>query len=439
MTQRQLVTEKMRQDWAPVLDNKDEYKSKALSRRDIMTRLLENQSQWCNENRRFLGEAAAPGNSTGAVATWSPVLISMVKRSTPNLIALDFMGTQPLGTPDGLIFAMRARYNNQTGDEAFYQDIKSGHSGDGTVDAGDPSGFTKALVDQFTGGTSGADPAYGKGMTTAEMETLGTTGGKVWGKMAVTVEKQSVSAKGRGLYADYSHELRQDMAAVHGEDVDAILSDMLVNEIQAEMNREFIRTLNVSSKLGFGGAGIFDLMTDTDGRWLVERLKGLMFRIELEANAIAIDTRRGKGNRLLCSANVASALAMAGMLDFTPAMAANAGLDVDATGQTFAGVLANGMKVFIDPYAVLDYINIVYKGESELDAGIFYAPYTPLEMYRGLGEDSMNPRLAFKTRYGVVANPFYAQKADGTKPTGLGLGQGENGYGRKLLIKGITA
>lgn len=434
----QLVTESMRANWKQTLDEKDGYKVKALSRRDIMTRLLENQSNWNKTNRQII-EAAAPGNSTGAVATWSPVLISMVKRTTPNLVSLDFMGTQPLGTPDGLIFAMRARYDSQTGSEAFYQEIKSGFSGDGVADAGDPSGFTKAVIDQYTGGATGADPAFGHGMPTSDMEILGTTGGKAWGKMAVTVEKQSVTAKGRGLYADYSHELRQDMAAVHGEDVDAILSDMLVNEIQAEMNREFIRTMNVAAKMGFGGKGIFDLAADTDGRWLLERLKGLMFRIELEANAIAIDTRRGKGNRLLCSANVASALAMAGMLDFTPALAENAGLEVDATGQTFAGVLANGMKVFIDPYAVLDYITVGYKGATELDAGIFYAPYTPLEMYRGLGEDSMNPRLAFKTRYGITANPMYAQNADGTKPAGGGLGQGENGYFRKLLIKGITA
>lgn len=432
----QLVTEAMRQTWAPAIDANRQDKPGALSRRDLLTRLMENQNTWIQNNKAII-EAAAPGNATGAaVATWSPVLISMVKRTVPNLVAVDFFGTQPLATPDGLIFAMRARYGAQNGDEAFHQNVKSGHSGDGTADAGDPSGFAKTVIDAFSGGTTGVDPAFGKGMTTAALQNLGSTG--TWAKMGVSIEKTNVSAQGRGLYADYSHELRQDMQAVHGEDVDSILSDMLVTEIQSEMNREFIRTMNVAAKLGFNGKGYFKLDTDTDGRWLLERLKGLMFRIEMEANAVAKDTRRGKANRLLASANVASALAMAGMLDFTPALAANAGLEVDVTGQTFAGVLANGMRVYIDPYSTLDYINVVYKGESELDAGIFYAPYTPLEMYRTVSEDGFQPRIAFKTRYGVVANPFYAQNADGSVPTGKGLGQAENGYMRKLLIGGIV-
>ncbi len=434
----QLVTEAMRNKWKPVLEQ-EVSENKAMSRADITTRLLENQENWINNNRAVI-EAAAPGNATGsAVATWSPVLIKMVKRSTPNLIAMDFFGVQPLSLPDGLIFAMRARYDSQTGTEAFYDTIKTGQSGDGTADAGDVSGFPKAVVDAYTGGTSGVAPAFGKGMATSALETLGSTG--TWSKMGVSIEKQSVTAMGRGLYADYSHELRQDMQAVHGEDVDAILSDMLVTEIQAEMNREFIRTMNLAAKNGFTSGttpGLFDLSTNTDGRWLLERLKGLMFRIELEANAIAKDTRRGKGNRLLCSANVASALAMSGMLDFTPALAANAGLEVDTTGQTFAGVLANGMRVYIDPYSGIDYINVVYKGDNQMDAGIYFAPYTPLEMYRTVGEDSFQPRIAFKTRYGIVANPFYAQSAAGVPATGKGLGQGENGYMRKLAIKGIA-
>lgn len=434
----QLVTEQMRQKWAPVIESEGA-EQRALSKQDIVTRLMENQENWIKNNAALI-EAAAPGNVQGsAVATWSPVLIKMVKRTVPNLIAMDFFGTQPLATPDGLIFAMRARYGAQNGNEAFYNEVKSGHSGDATADAGDVSGFTKAIVDSFTGGTDGVAPAFGKGMTTAAMETLGSSGGTAWAKMGVSIEKQSVTAQGRGLYADYSHELRQDMQAVHGEDVDAILSDMLVTEIQSEMNREFIRTMNLAAKVGFGGTGIFDITANTDGRWLLERLKGLMFRIELEANAIAKDTRRGKGNRLLCSANVASALAMAGMLDFTPALAANAGLEVDVTGQTFAGVLANGMRVYIDPYSQLDYVNVAYKGASELDAGIYFAPYTPLEMYRTVGEDNFQPRIAFKTRYGVVANPFYAQNADGSAIAGKGLGQSENGYFRKMLIKGIVA
>lgn len=444
-----LVTEAMRNKWKPTIDKKLSEDRKALSREDIITRLMENQETWIRNNGSIM-EAAAPGNATGsAIATWSPVLIKMVKRTVPNLIAMDFFGTQPLATPDGLIFAMRARYNGQanTNPEAFYQTIQSGFSGNGTADAGDPSGlpqnlFNSAAPTSGTGkNTPAANPAFGKGMSTATMETLGATGGQAWAKMGVSIEKQTVTAVGRGLYADYSHELRQDMMAVHGEDVDSILSDMLITEIQAEMNREFVRTMNVAGKLGAQGGtavpGVFNLTADSDGRWFLERLKSLMYRIEVEANAIALDTRRGKGNRLLCSPNVASALAMSGMLDFSPALAANLGLEVDATGQTFAGVLANGMRVYIDPYSTLDYINVAYKGPTELDAGIFYSPYTPLEMYRTVGEDTFQPRIGFKTRYATSANPFYAQAANGTPATGLGLGQGENGYFRKFAVVGV--
>lgn len=434
----QLVTESMRAKWAPVLEATDD-KPKALSRSDIVTRLMENQETWINNNKQLI-EAAVPGNTASGVSTWSPVLIKMVKRTVPNLIAMDFFGTQPLSTPDGLIFAMRARYGTQTGNEAFYQSIKTGHSGDGTADAG-ADGFPKALVDTYNGNTAGVAPAWGKGVSTATLEQLGASGGSAWSKMAVSIEKQSVTAQGRGLYADYSNELRQDMLAVHGEDVDSILSDMLVTEIQSEMNREFVATMNNAAKIGCVGTtqpGIFSLTADADGRWFLERLKGLIFRIELEANAVAKDTRRGKANRLLCSANVASALAMAGMLDYTPALASQAGLDVDVTGQTFAGVLANGMRVYIDPYSTMDYINAAYKGPTELDAGIFFAPYTPLEMYRTVGEDTFQPRIAFKTRYGLVSNPFYAQDAAGVAAAGKGLGAAENGYFRKFLVKGIA-
>lgn len=450
----QLVTEQMRDKWSPVLESAAT-EHKALSKKDIMVRLLENQQDWISKNANLI-EAAAPGNAmggsnsssaagAGGIATWAPVLIKMAKRTTPNLIAMDWFGTQPLSTPDGQVFAMRARLaatGANANNEAFHQNVPTGYSGDKTADAGDPSGFTKAIIDSMTGLTAGVDPAFGKGMSTDTLEKLGSVGNG-WNQMAVSIEKGSVSAKGRGLYADYSNELRQDMMSVHGEDVDAILSDMLVTEIQSEMNREFIRTMNVAAKVGCQAGtaktGIFNLTTDSDGRWLLERLKSMMFRVELEANAIAKETRRGKGNRILTSANVASALAMAGMLDFTPALAANAGMEVDVTGQTFAGVLANGMRVYIDPYSVLDYVNVGYKGESELDAGIFFAPYTPLEMYRTQGEDSFQPRIAFKTRYGVLANPFYARDAAGVAATGAGLGQAENGYFRKFLVSGIGA
>lgn len=427
MTQ-QMVTEAMREKWAPVLEE-DVSGPAGLTREDILTRLMENQDNWCRQNPAMLRmeETATSTNGVAGVATWSPVLIKMVKRLVPNLVATDFFGTQPLSTPDGLIFAMRARYASQTGTEAFYNEPNTAFSGTGTHSA-----------DPFEGATTGTVPTTGTGMATATAELLGAQGGTAWGKMAVSIEKQSVTAKSRGLYADYTHELRQDMMAVHGEDVDAILSDVLVTEIQAEMNREFIRTMNIAAKWSALPAAVakqFDLVADTDGRWFLERLKTFMFRIELEANAIAKDTRRGKGNRLLCSANVASALAMAGLLDYNISnLDGQKNLTADVTGQTFAGVLSNGMKVFIDPYAGVDYYNIGYKGPTELDAGIYFAPYTPLEMYRTVGEDNFNPRMAFKTRYGLAANPFYVQDAAGNVATGKGLGDGENGYFRKAKV-----
>lgn len=431
----QLVTEEMRNKWKPVIEGETK-STQRLTKDDILVRMMENQQEWINNNQAMLRmDEAVPTNATGAgIATWAPVLIKMVKRVAPNLVAQDFFGVQPLSTPDGLIFAMRARYSSQTGAEAFYQNINSGFSGTG-ADAGSVSGVP---VDTVSTGVPAANPTTGTGMATATAEDLGA--GTAWAKMALSIEKQTVSAKSRGLYADYSHELRQDLMAVHGQDVDNILSDMLVTEIQAEMNREFIRTMNIAGKLGAVNAtkaGVFDLAADTDGRWFLERLKGFMFQLELDANEIAKDTRRGKGNRILCSANVASSLAMAGMLDFTPALAQNADLEVDVTGQTFAGVLANGMRVYIDPYADLEYYNIGYKGPTEMDAGIFFAPYTPLEMYRTQGQDTFAPRIAFKTRYGITANPFYAQDAGGTPTTGSGLGQSSNGYFRKAVVTNL--
>jgi len=424
----QLVTEAMKGKWAEVL-NEDVSGPAGLTREDIMVRLMENQEQWCDKNPAMvrMDETAASTNGVAGIATWTPVLIKMVRRLVPNLVATDFFGTQPLATPDGLIFAMRARYTSQTGTEAFYNEPNTAFSGTGTHSA-----------DPFEGASAGTVPTTGTGMATSAAELLGASGGTAWGKMAVSIEKSSVTAKSRGLYADYTHELRQDMMAVHGEDVDAILSDVLVTEIQAEMNREFIRTMNIAGKwstLPATTAKVFDLVADTDGRWFLERLKSFMFRIELEANTIAKDTRRGKGNRMLCSANVASALAMAGLLDYNISnLDGQKNLSVDVTGQTFAGVLSNGMRVYIDPYAGVDYYNIGYKGPTELDAGIFFAPYTPLEMYRTVGEDNMNPRMAFKTRYGLAANPFYYQDAAGTVATGKGLGDNENGYFRKAKV-----
>lgn len=429
-----LVTEEMLTKWKPVLESKDSQSVAELNQSKIQARLLENQEKWCRDNQQFLLETAASTNATGAaVATWSPVLIKMAKRLPPMLISMEFFGVQPLATPDGLVFAMRSRYNNQTGPEALFNEANSAFSGAG-AQAGSVAGLPAHYVDGTT--DPAVDSTAGTGMVTADAEALGS--GKTWAQMAISIEKTTVSAKARGLFADYTHELRQDMQAVHGQDVDSILSEMLVTEIQAEMNREFVRTMLIAAKYGsIGNAklGVFDVTADTDGRWMMERWKGLLFQIEVDANAIAIDTRRGKGNRLLVSPNVASALAMAGVLEYNPNLATS--VKVDPTASTFAGVLANGMRVHIDPYADREFYMIGYKGANEMDAGIFYSPYTPLEMYRTVGEDNFNPRMGFKTRYAVSANPFYKLDANGTPAAGGGLGQGENGFFRKAVVKNL--
>jgi len=430
-----LVTEEMLNKWKPVLESQDTQTATELTQTKIAARLLENQERWCKDNQAFLLETASATNtmSAGGIATWSPVLIKMAKRLPPMLISMEFFGVQPLATPDGLVFAMRSRYGTPSGTEALFNEADSAFSGTGTQ-AGTIAGLPANYV---SAGDPAVDPSYGTGMITSDAEALGTPG-KTWAKMAVSIEKTTVSAKARGLYADYSHELRQDMRAVHGEDVDSILSEMLVTEIQAEMNREFIRTMLVAAKYGAVGAtkaGVFDVTADTDGRWMMERWKGLLYQIELDANAIAIDTKRGKGNRLLVSPNVASALAMSGVLEYNPNLANS--VKVDPTASTFVGVLANGMRVHIDPYADREFYMIAYKGASEMDAGIFYSPYTPLEMYRTVGEDSFQPRIGFKTRYGVSANPFYVKNAAGVQATGLGLGQNENGFFRKAVVKNL--
>ncbi|CAL9976075.1 major head protein [Vibrio phage K469] len=447
----QLVTESMRDTWKPVVESAPE-PVKGLSDQDIAIRLMENQAQWNQSNLGDSGQldeaSSAPGTVNSAVGKWSPILISMAKRLGPNNLAMEFFGVQPLSGPDGQIFAMRARKGvdassgaNAVGkDELFMNEADSGYSGTGTATVGDPSGFT---VNEVTGtGDSTASTRQG-GMTTREAETLGSQGGKTWNRVGVTVQKASVTAKSRGLYADYSHELRQDMMNVHGEDVDSILSDILVTEIQAEQNREMVRNMNVSAKRAtfHGTNGVVNMSADVSGRWAVEKWKYLLFMLELEANAIATDTRRGKGNRVLCSPNVASALVMAGMLDYSTAVSSQAAMKVDPTGQTFAGTLSNGMGVYIDPYAgAVDYITVAYKGANQLDAGLFYAPYVPLEMYRATGEDSFQPRMAFKTRYGLVANPF-VQIPEGQAPdvqvTADGLAVDTNTYFRKMAIRNL--
>lgn len=437
---KKLVTEQMREQWLPVLQKESE-SIQPLSAENVAVRLLQNQAEW---NAKNLGESDAPGSVNASVGKWQPVLIDMAKRLAPVNIAMDFFGVQPLSGPDGQIFALRARQGVADGSntaqsraELFMNEANSGYSGDDTAQAGDPSGFSQTEIE----GSGAATTTIGKGMPTADAELLGTTTNP-WARVGITVQKATVTAKSRGLYADYSHELRQDMMAIHGEDVDSILSDVMVTEIQAEMNREFIRTMNFSAVRfkKFGTNGIVDISTDISGRWALEKWKYMTFMLEVEANGIGVDTRRGKGNRVLCSPNVASALAMSGMLDYAPALQENTKLAIDPTGQTFAGVLSNGMRVYIDPYAVAEYITLAYKGATALDAGIFFAPYVPLEMYRTQGETTFAPRMAFKTRYGICANPFVqipANQDPQVYVTADGIAKDTNVYFRKGLIKGL--
>lgn len=399
-------------------------------RKQVTERVLENQLKYM----QGVNESGAATNTTGGVANFDPILIKMVRRSMPQLMAFDLMGVQAMSGPTGSIFAMRSRYTNQTGAEALHDEANSGFSGTGTQ-GGDTSGFA---TDAFGSGDPVAGTSYGTGMSKAAGEALGVDGGTAWSEMAFSVERVDVSAKTRKLKAQFSRELQYDLKNIHGLDAETELANILSTEITAEIDRETLRTINVAATLGAQNsavAGLFDVATDSDGRWLVERFKGLLFQIELEANAIAKATRRGRANRIVCSSNVASALNMAGVLDYNPGYAAN--LNVDDAAQTYAGVLMGKYQVFIDPYAERDYVTVGYRGSNAWDAGVYFCPYLPLELYRTVGETTFNPVVGFATRYGVIANPFASHTASGAK-AGLGLGQGENQYYRKFAVANIT-
>lgn len=400
-------------------------------RKKVTESVLENQINYQAQVNESTG---APTNQTGGVANWDPVLIKMVRRSMPQLMAFDLMGVQPMSGPTGSIFAMRARYTNQTGAEALFDEANSAFSGTGTQ-AGDTSGFE---ANAFGSGTPAASTSYGTGMTKTAGEVLGSDGNPAWAEMGFSIERMDVTAKTRKLKASFSRELQFDMKNIHGLDAETELANILSTEITAEIDRECLRTINVAAVLGAQNAavkGLFDIASDSDGRWLVERFKGLLFQIELEANAVAKATRRGRANRIVCSSNVASALNMAGVLDYNPALAAN--LSVDDASQTYAGVLMGKYQVYIDPYATVDYMTVGYRGSNAWDAGVYFCPYLPLEMYRNVGQDTFNPIMGFATRYGVIANPFAANTAAGAK-AGKGLAQGENPYFRKMAVKNIA-
>jgi hypothetical protein len=410
------LSEQYEKKWQPVLEHPELPKIGDSYRRAVTATILENQERAMKEDASFLNEAA-PTNATGsAIANWDPILISLVRRAMPNLIAYDIAGVQPMTGPTGLIFAMRSRYTSQTGSEAMFDEADTDFSsrnaaGDSTSGSGvtEQRGSNPAVLNDSP---SAGEFTKGQGMTTAYAEALGDAGGNQFAEMAFSIEKSTVTAKSRALKAEYTMELAQDLKAIHGLDAETELANILSAEILAEINREVVRTIYINAEKGAAvnttTAGIFDLDTDSNGRWSVERFKGLMFQLERDANRIAQRTRRGKGNLIICSSDVASALQMAGVLDYTPAL--NNNLNVDDTGNTFAGVLNGRYKVYIDPYsansAAKQYYVVGYKGTSPYDAGIFYCPYVPLQMVRAVGQDTFQPKIGFKTRYGLVANPF---------------------------------
>ena len=394
--------------WEPVLEHPEFAEIKDPYKKKVTAILLENQDRDMEEAKNggygSLNETTnVIGNGDAQVKTFDPVLISMIRRSMPNLIAFDVMGVQPMNGPSGLIFAMKSHYASQTGAEALHDEANSGFSGDATAN----------------GASSPFDAAYaaGAGIATADAELLGSgaAGAGDFAEMAMSIDKISVTAKSRALKAEYTMELAQDLKAIHNLDAESELANILSSEIMAEINREMIRKINLTASAGAADTqapGTFDLDLDSSGRWSVEKFKGLLFQIERDANAIAKATRRGKGNVLICSSDVASALQMAGVLDYNPALQNS--LQVDDTGSTFAGILNGRYKVYIDPYVSgVEYYTLGYKGSSAYDAGLFYCPYVPLQMVRAMGENTFQPKIGFKTRYGLVANPFATSSGDG--------------------------
>ena len=416
-------TEHLQEKWQPVLEHPDLPKIEDSYKRAVTTLILENQEAALREDRQMLSEVA-PVNamSGGQMDTWDPILISLVRRAMPNLIAYDVCGVQPMTGPTGLIFAMRSSFISQDGAEALVDEAMPGKQGAsnqnaaGTIGGGDV-GATETNPAVLNDSPSAGTYTSATGMTTAQAEALGDSSTNAFAQMAFSIEKSTVTAVSRALKAEYTMELAQDLKAIHGLDAETELANILSSEILAEINREVIRSLYVTAVAGAQvnttTAGIFDLDTDSNGRWSVEKFKGLMFAIERDANAIGQQTRRGKGNMIICSADVASALQMAGVLDYTPALSNN--LNVDDTSTTFAGVMNGRFKVYVDPYAAnvaaSQYYVCGYKGTSPYDAGFFYCPYVPLQMVRAVGESSFQPKIGFKTRYGLAANPFAASGA----------------------------
>ena len=447
------LSETYEKKWQPVLEHPDLPKIGDSYRRAVTATILENQERAQKEDNAFLNEAA-PANNTAGTSNWDPILISLVRRAMPNLIAYDIAGVQPMTGPTGLIFAMRSRYTSATGNEALFDEADtefSSRNAAGTSTAGQTpdaaqAGSNPAILNDSPAG------AYNRfeGMTTGVAEALGDSSNNAFAEMAFSIEKTTVTARSRALKAEYTMELAQDLKAIHGLDAETELANILSAEILAEINREVVRSVYINAEKGASAntgtvntttEGIFDLDTDSNGRWSVERFKGLMFQVEREANVIAQRTRRGKGNMIICSSDVASALQMAGVLDYAPAL--NNNLNVDDTGNTFAGVLNGRFKVYIDPYSANNtakhYFVVGYKGTSPYDAGMFYCPYVPLQMVRAVGQDTFQPKIGFKTRYGLIANPFAetgAQSGAATAVENAGSAN-SNRYYRRVQVANI--
>jgi len=419
--------EKLQEKWAPVLNHDGLPEIKDNYRKSVTAILLENQERALQEERNVLTEAptnVGPINTqttgAGQVYGFDPILISLIRRAMPKLIAYDIAGVQPMSGPTGLIFAMRSKYTAQNGNEAFFNEPDAQFSG--TDGATPPTATTEknpGLINDATGGgtTEGNYDLASSKFSTSEMEALGDgNASTAFMEMAFSIDRIAVEAKGRALRADYSVELAQDLKAIHGLDAESELANILSTEILAEINREVVRTVYRGAKPGaqanVANQGVFDLDVDSNGRWSVEKFKGLLFQIERDANAIAQETRRGKGNVIITSADVASALAMSGTLDYDSGIggATNSLGEIDDTGNTFVGTLNGRYRVYIDPYSANvssdQYYVVGYKGSNAYDAGLFYCPYVPLQMYRAIGQDSFQPRIGFKTRYGMVLNPF---------------------------------
>ena len=456
------LAEEMIKKWRPILEHEDLPQIQNAHRRRVTAIVLENTEQALSEsgshNRGMLTEAGIPTNvmgassstaADGAIDIFDPVLISLVRRAMPNLIAYDICGVQPMTGPTGLIFALRSRYADQAGDETFFNEVNTAFSARGGANVASNgawgAGYANNTVPGAAANNIGTSPAtiagasnstynYAGGLPTQVAEGLGTNTTLIFPEMAFSIEKVTVTARSRALKAEYSMEIAQDLKAIHGLEVESELSNLLSAEILAEINREVVRAINVTAKQGSQTdtttAGVFDLDTDANGRWSVEKFKGMMFHLEREANAVAKGTRRGKGNIILASSDVASALQMAGVLDYAPALNSN-NLQVDDTGFTFAGVLNGRFKVYIDPYVSgANYFTVGYRGANPMDAGLFYCPYVPLQMVRAGDHDTFQPKIGFKTRYGMVANPF----AEGLTAGSGAIKQDSNEYYRRTIV-----